>query len=90
MNKIGSEGKISQLPPTPEEYKKVYENIQGKKNFVVKNEVTIANLAPQEQALIEGHIIVKPKKSIPNDIQAVDLRNLKHNGDPASKLYQFS
>jgi hypothetical protein len=72
MHEVKSDGSISQLPPTPEKYKKTYEVVQGTKTFIVESEAAIAELASQEQALIAGHIIIKPKKSIPNDIQKVD------------------
>jgi hypothetical protein len=32
----------------------------------------ISQLAPQEQSLIQGHIIIKPKVAVANDINAVD------------------
>src|SRR5205814_1496406 len=70
--KSNEPGKREELPPTPQEYQESKEKLEDSNGLVGERSKAVAELASEKDSLIQGHTIIKPKKSISSDIQQVD------------------
>src|SRR5688500_7579825 len=77
-----------ELAPTPQEYQEAQEKLESRPGIVSERSHIVAQLAPQNEALIQGHIIIKPKKSIPNDINAIDEQTWAEMGELLQECIQ--
>jgi histidine triad (HIT) family protein len=57
------------LSLTFQDYKEIEEKLQTKQGVIKENDEAVAKLAPFGKQNGKAHIIIKPKKSIPNDIK---------------------
>src|SRR4051794_3047865 len=81
-------GETEELIPSSQEYQEAKQELETKPGIVCERSKVIAQLASQDEALIQGHIIIKPKKSIPNDINAIDEQTWAEMGELLQECIQ--
>jgi diadenosine tetraphosphate (Ap4A) HIT family hydrolase len=68
LRKAGGQG----LEPTSQEWKEAKKKLWVEPNIVGETDKAIACLEDREKAISYGHIVIRPKRSIPNEINQID------------------
>jgi len=77
------------VSPTSQDYQETTEKFQPNSEGVIKetSKLTVA-LASAEQALIPGHLIIKSKENIPNNLKQVDAETWSQIGELLQECLQ--